>query len=296
MTTEVHRVVLYVVDHDQVGAADVREMLEHTRYPNRCIAPRVVSVETQAVEWDDDHPLNTRATAAAAFAELFPARAEHAQQPASVPGVEEAIRAVQMRSFEYGGAVDARPVEASYDALRAAIAQATHDLHATVARAIHDQDTVWQAHNLERDAEVARWQREAHALVQAIKSIALTAGVDDVPNGDGWAERMTTAIRGVISKLVGCARTQADEMARAVEAAEDAAFLRGRDAVRKFPDGWGLIARPTPDEARRLVSAAIGAGIGLACHGSWSDEQRRSADAQAEAARTALLRALGIEP
>lgn len=244
MTTEVHRVVLYVVDHDQVGAADVREMLEHTRYPNRCIAPHVVSVETQAVEWDDDHPLNTRATAAAAFAELFPARAEHTQQ--AVLGIEEAIQAVQLRSFEHGGAPDARPVEASYDALRAAIAQATHDLHATVARAIHDQDTTWQAHNLERDAEVARWQREAHALVQAIKSIALTAGVDDVPNGAGWAERTAAAVNAAITR----AKTQLDEV-------EAAAFIRGRDAVRKYPDGWGLMSRPTPDEARRLIDAAI---------------------------------------
>jgi hypothetical protein len=242
MTTEVHRVVLYVVDHDQVGAAGVREMLEYTRYPNRCIAPHVVSVETQAVEWDDDHPLNTRATAAAAFAELFPAHAEHAQRPA-VPGVEEAIQAVRMRSFEYGGAADARPVEASYDSLRAAIAQATH---AAVAQAIHDQNTGWQAHDLERDAEVARWQHEAHVLVQAIKSIALTAGVDDVPNGDGWAERTAAAVNAAITRT----ETQLNEV-------EAAAFIRGRDVVRKYPDGWGLIPRPTPDEARRLVDAAI---------------------------------------
>lgn len=81
------------------------------------------------------------------------------------------------------------------------------------------------------------------------------------------------------------------------------ALLTARTALRTAIAAYAeaevarrLIARPTPDEARRLVSAAIGAGIGLACHGSWSDEQRRSADAQAEAARTALLRALGVEP
>ena len=74
MPTEVHRVVLYVVDHDQVGAAGVREVLEHARYPNYCISPHTVSVETRAVEWADDHPLNMRSTSAAAFAELFPAR------------------------------------------------------------------------------------------------------------------------------------------------------------------------------------------------------------------------------
>ena len=48
----------------------------------------------------------------------------------------------------------------------------------------------------------------------------------------------------------------AADKARAVEAAEDAAFIRGRDAVRHNPDGWGLIARPTPDEARSIGRVA----------------------------------------
>lgn len=52
---------------------------------------------------------------------------------------------------------------------------------------------------------------------------------------------------------------------------------------------------PDSDEARRLVEEAIGAGMALACHGDWSDEQRAVDRAHADSARTALLRALGVE-
>ena len=52
---------------------------------------------------------------------------------------------------------------------------------------------------------------------------------------------------------------------------------------------------PDSDEARRLVETAIGAGMNLACHGDWSDEQRAADRAHAATARTALLRALGVE-
>ena len=66
-----------------------------------------------------------------------------------------------------------------------------------------------------------------------------------------------------------------------------------RERMRK----WRMSkpARPTPDEARRLVEEAIGAGMALACHGDWSDEQRAVDRAHADSARAALLRALGVE-
>lgn len=55
---QVHKVVLLVVDHDEVGAEEVGEVLEHNRYPNHCMAPSVMHVETREVDWSDDHPLN----------------------------------------------------------------------------------------------------------------------------------------------------------------------------------------------------------------------------------------------
>ena len=69
---KVHRVVLLIVDTDKLGADDVRDVIENSHYPNHCIAPSVMSIETGEVEWSDEHPLNQRDTQAAAFCALFP--------------------------------------------------------------------------------------------------------------------------------------------------------------------------------------------------------------------------------
>lgn len=56
---KVHKVTLYVVDFDEVGAKGVAQVLEDTKYPNRCIDPRVLEVDTAELgEWDDSSPLN----------------------------------------------------------------------------------------------------------------------------------------------------------------------------------------------------------------------------------------------
>jgi hypothetical protein len=68
---KVHKIVLCVVDHDDLGAAEVRVVLENTRYPNHCISPRVIAIDTRDVEWSDDHPLNQQRGALSAFAQLF---------------------------------------------------------------------------------------------------------------------------------------------------------------------------------------------------------------------------------
>jgi hypothetical protein len=69
--TKVHRIVLCIVDHDDVGVDGVREALENAHYPNRCISPTVVSVDTRNVEWSDDHLLNQNGRTKIAFAEMF---------------------------------------------------------------------------------------------------------------------------------------------------------------------------------------------------------------------------------
>ena len=54
-----HVITLIVVDHDEIGAKAVREVIETTTYPNRCILPRSIHSETIDIgEWDDDHPFN----------------------------------------------------------------------------------------------------------------------------------------------------------------------------------------------------------------------------------------------
>lgn len=69
-----HKVTLLIIDLDQVGAEDIKIILENQKFPNRCIAPDVKDIETVDIgEWDDDHPLNQRATADAEYQRLFPA-------------------------------------------------------------------------------------------------------------------------------------------------------------------------------------------------------------------------------
>ena len=57
---------LLVVDSDDLGEDEVQYVLERTRYPNHCIAPRVMETRTREVDWSDDHPLNGRGWALAA--------------------------------------------------------------------------------------------------------------------------------------------------------------------------------------------------------------------------------------
>lgn len=70
-TTKIHKITLFIVDHDDLGARSCKDVLENARYPNHCIGPHVMSTETREVEWTDEHPLNRRDTQEQAFAELF---------------------------------------------------------------------------------------------------------------------------------------------------------------------------------------------------------------------------------
>lgn len=71
-TKQVHRIVLSVVDLDEVGVEDIKDVIENQKYPNYCIHPEVVSIESANIgEWDDHHPLNRRDTAAGYFAAAF---------------------------------------------------------------------------------------------------------------------------------------------------------------------------------------------------------------------------------
>lgn len=68
---KVHKVTLLVVDHDDIGADEMKVVIENTRYPNRCISPDVMAVETCEVEWTDSHPLNHYTRRVKAFEQLF---------------------------------------------------------------------------------------------------------------------------------------------------------------------------------------------------------------------------------
>ena len=57
---KIHKVTLLVVDSDDIGAEDIKEVIENQKYPNYCISPSVVTIETEEVDWHDDHPLNMK--------------------------------------------------------------------------------------------------------------------------------------------------------------------------------------------------------------------------------------------
>ena len=69
---QVIKLEITVIDHDRIGADGVKDAIENTRYPNRCIAPHVRSVEVRDIgEWRDDHPLNSTKTADDELQRLF---------------------------------------------------------------------------------------------------------------------------------------------------------------------------------------------------------------------------------
>ncbi len=64
---DVYRVEVLIVDHDGVGAAGIKAVLEEARYPNRCISPQVVRVDGRTTMWDDGHVLNRAELGSAEF-------------------------------------------------------------------------------------------------------------------------------------------------------------------------------------------------------------------------------------
>lgn len=71
MLTKIYRVTLLIVDHDGIGEGNLKDILENARYPNRCISPDVMKIETREVDWNDEHPLNYQHTQAEEFERLF---------------------------------------------------------------------------------------------------------------------------------------------------------------------------------------------------------------------------------
>ena len=69
---KVHRIVLYVIDFEGLGADNVCTELKETSYANDCISPKILDVQTRDIgEWSDDHPLNKTSTVTSTIAALF---------------------------------------------------------------------------------------------------------------------------------------------------------------------------------------------------------------------------------
>ena len=57
---KIHKVTLMIADFDKVGADGIKKVIEFQEYPNHCISPSVVTIETEEVDWSDNHPLNKK--------------------------------------------------------------------------------------------------------------------------------------------------------------------------------------------------------------------------------------------
>ena len=68
---DVFKIEILVIDHDELGSKEIAEVIQNTKYPNRCIYPQVKKMTVRSIEWSDDHPLNIRATADEAYSLLF---------------------------------------------------------------------------------------------------------------------------------------------------------------------------------------------------------------------------------
>lgn len=69
---KVHKLTVYVIDFDKLGPDEVKSVIQNTKYPNRCISPQVLRVETaDCGKWHDDHPLNSIAAHDAELEKLF---------------------------------------------------------------------------------------------------------------------------------------------------------------------------------------------------------------------------------
>lgn len=69
---QVHKIVLIVIDFDGLGADETKTTLENQRFPNDCIAPSVLSIESREIgQWEDENPLNYADKQAAEVERLF---------------------------------------------------------------------------------------------------------------------------------------------------------------------------------------------------------------------------------
>lgn len=69
--TKVYKVEVLIVNHDKLSEQEIRDVIENTRYPNRCIMPKVIKIESHEVEWSDEHPLNNICTMQEEYKRLF---------------------------------------------------------------------------------------------------------------------------------------------------------------------------------------------------------------------------------
>jgi len=67
-----YKIEVLVIDHDGIGDDNVGRVLTNANFPNDCISPFAMSVQSADIgEWHDDHPLNKFDTMKQEYDRLF---------------------------------------------------------------------------------------------------------------------------------------------------------------------------------------------------------------------------------
>lgn len=69
---KLYKIEIMVLDLDEIGEQEIKDVIENTNYPNRCISPEVKKIEVRDIgEWHDEHLMNMTDKADAEYHRLF---------------------------------------------------------------------------------------------------------------------------------------------------------------------------------------------------------------------------------
>ena len=67
-----YKVELLIIDFDELGKDEIKDVIENTKYPNYCINPEVMKIQVSNIgKWTDEHPLNHTETCKEEYKRLF---------------------------------------------------------------------------------------------------------------------------------------------------------------------------------------------------------------------------------
>lgn len=212
---QIHKLIVSVLDFDQLGADGVKQALENTRFANDCISPSVRAIESRDIgEWSDDSPLNRRDTAQAEFERLFAPTAPPVAAPAAsidTPEFRELLIGYRHALVGYQNENRAALI-AHIDAFVAQHGQQKYEAGLEEGREEYRESfRYWKARGHRAEASLARLVEDIHNLpvwspfnqdvVYLSDLLALLPAKAEVKPQDGYI---------AYSELTGVAREMAD--------------------------------------------------------------------------------------
>ncbi len=67
-----HKIEILIIDHDELGAEEIKAVIENQKYPNWSISPEVKEINTVDIGyWHDNHPLNLSSKSQKEYEKIF---------------------------------------------------------------------------------------------------------------------------------------------------------------------------------------------------------------------------------